>query len=704
MIAAARRKRSRSLVAPALVSTVFMLLAGSGLRAQYPTEPPPATELRPLRFPAFREARLDNGMQLVVVESHRLPIVSISLNLDAGSRYAPPGLEGLAEIVSELITKGTESRTAEQIAAQIEGVGGNLIASAGDDFFTLSSTVLADHVDLAFELMGDVLLHATYPETELELARTRYRSTLAAEKSDPNALAGRFFAAAVYGDHPYGRSMTEASLAAISREDVTGFAASRLVPDGALLVVSGDISLDRVRQLTDRHLGAWTGSPPATTVPAPPAAKPTTILLVHRPGSAQSNILVGNLALGPRDSLYYPAVVANRVLGGGADARLFLKLREEKGWTYGAYSSLSRRKDVGFFRANAEVRTEVTDSALVELLHQLRLLQTEEIPDSELANAQGFLVGSFPLTIQTPQQVAAQVARARMLGLADDYLETYRERLAAVDPAAASRAARAVLHPDSAAVVVVGDGQAIYDKLASVAPVRIIDTDGSPLTPEDLTPVAAELEFDRTQLVARRDSFQIVAQGTPLGHSVTAWSEAEDGPTYWEITAIPMMGMTQETNVKLDPATLAAVSVDINGNFGGRTAETHLAYDNGHVTGSAQTPKPTGEIATVDVDTTLATGFIDMNLVQPLLPALALADGASFTVSAFDASENRIKTITLKVTGTQDVTVPAGTFSTFRVEMTGIEQGAVYFVTTDSPRRLVKTEVVGQPIVFELIR
>jgi predicted Zn-dependent peptidase len=606
--------------------------------------------------------------------------------------------------VSELITKGTETRTAEQISEQIEGVGGSLIATANADFFTISSTVLADHAELAFELMADALLHSTFPQAELELARTRYLSSLAAEKSDPDALATRYFASSVYGDHPYARSMTEASLAAINRNDVTSFAGMRLAPTGALLVISGDISRDRVTSMARRYLGSWQGVAPEVLAAEPPAPKPTEILLVHRPGSAQSNIMVGNTALSPNDDLYYPAVVANKVLGGGADARLFLILREEKGWTYGSYASLARRKDVGFFRATAEVRTEVTDSALTEMLHQLRLMRTEAIPDSELTNAKGYLVGSFPLSIQTPQQVASQVARTRLLGLGDDYLGSYRENLAAVDATAAMNAATVVMRPDSAVVVVVGDGQSIYDKLAAIAPTRIIDADGSSLTPDDLNPAVTALELDLTHLAARRDSFQIAFQGNAIGHAVSALVTEGDALMYWEQTVIPMMGMTQETSVELNPSTFTSRSVDIVGSFGGRPIETHIVYQDDRVSGRAQDIQPTGEIATVDVDTSIVAGTIDLNLIQPLLPFLSLQPGASFTVNAFDAGSNVVRVVTLKVTGTEEVTVPAGTFSAFRITLSGLEQSAIYFVSTDIPHRVVKTELVGQPVSFELVQ
>ena len=689
-----------SLVALAL-STVFVGV----LAAQHPTEPPPPAPLRPLEFPAFHEGRLDNGLEMVVVENSRLPVVSISLSLQAGSRYDPMGLEGLAELTAGLLTKGTTSRSAEQIAEEIESVGSNLVASTGNDFFSIRTTVLTDHVDMAFELMTDVLLNSTFPESEVELYRTRTLSGLQLEKSDPGALATRFFAREVYGDHPYGRRATDVTVAAISRGNVQEFARTRLVPGGALLVVSGDISADRVTQLANRHLGRWSGSTQMASDAAPPRPAPTDILLIHRAGSDQSNIRVGNLALRPGADTYYPAVVANKILGGGADARLFMTLREEKSWTYGAYSRISRSKDVGYFVANTEVRTEVTDSALTELMSQLRRIRDEAATEAELTAAKGFLVGSFPLRIQTPQQVAGQVANARLLGLSEDYLQTYRERVAEVGTDQAQHAAQEVIRPDSAVIVVVGDGQAVYEKLAAIAPVRIIDIEGNPLTPDDLAPEPVAIDFDLSQITTLRDSFQITFQGNPIGNQISEVVTGNDALEFRQETQIAAMGISQTATVEADPTSLAPREINEVVQMGGMTAETHIVYDGLRVTGQAQEPDPRqGDVKTVQIDTMLVEGTIDEDMLPLLLPAFPLKEGASFTVHSFQSSAGKVNVLTVKVAGVEDVTVPAGTFSVYRIQVTGGEQPVAFFITRDTPRKIVKLELMTQPVAFELVK
>ena len=239
----------------------------------FPARPPAPARLRPVRFPPFRQVALPNGMTLVLVENHEQPTLSISLSFPAGSAYDPAGKEGVAAFVAELLTKGTPTRDAEQISAAIEGVGGSIGANAGDDFLTVSTDVLSDHADLAFGLLGDVTRRATFPPNELELARTRFLSSLEVELSQAENVAARTFQKEIYGSNPYGRNTSAAAYKMITREDVVGFAGRRLRPGGSLLVVAGDITLDRARALAAQTFGAWRGTA-APTMPAP--ACPTT--------------------------------------------------------------------------------------------------------------------------------------------------------------------------------------------------------------------------------------------------------------------------------------------------------------------------------------------------------------------------------------------------------------------------------------------
>ncbi len=667
--------------------------------AQYPTQPPPPTELRTLQLPPFNEALLRNGLQIVVVENRRLPVVSISLTMPAGSSYDPADKEGLASLTSDLLVRGTTTRSAEDIAAEIEYVGSSLDVGAGADFMTLSTTVVAEHVGLGFELMGDVLLNSTFPEEEVELTRTRMLSGLRAQEAQPGFLASKYFDAAVYGDHPYGRTATSASVGSITRDDIVSYVGERLRPGGSVLVVAGDLSLGDARDLASRHFAGWTGTAADNRASAVPPHRASEIILVNRPGSAQSNILVGSLTMRPGDSDYYAAVVANKILGGGTDARLFLILREQNSWTYGAYSNHNRPQGTGRFQANTEVRSEVTDSALAEILHQMERLRTEPVPADEIDGARGFLVGNFPLSIQTPQQIASQVRSVRLLGLGDDYLQTYRERLAAIETDGVMDVAHRLLRPDSAVIVVVGDGPKIYDGLTAIAPVRIIDADGNALTPADLTADAEAIAFDPGQLVAGRDSFAIMVQGNPLGTMIRSVETGiEDGRgTFIVKSQIQLAALGgQSMEFALDAATLDPVRYEQTASQMGQTIQAELTYGpGGHVTGSVA-----GAVEAT-IDTVLGSTVYDTDMFATLVSALPLSDGASFTVGTFLATDQTFASASFRVTDGGTVTVPAGEFDTWQVNLSG-QLPWVYWVSKDAPRRVVKMEVAGQPLAFEL--
>lgn len=683
-----------------------LLLFSGLLSAQqpFPTRPPAPAPLRPAQFPPFQEVALPNGMTLLLIENHEQPSLSVTLSFRAGTAYDPAGKEGLAALVAELLTKGTPTRSADQIAATIEGVGGTLSASGGEDFFTVATDVLSDHADLAFELLGDVTRRATFPAGELELARTRYLSALEVEMSQPENVAARVFAKEIYGRHPYGRSATPASYKATTRDDVTSFASRRLRPSGALLVVAGDMTLARARALALQTFGSWRGVPPATPpYPAVPVKRGTDIVLVHRPGSVQSNIVMGNTTFLPTDTGYYAARMATQVLGGGADARLFLILREQKSWTYGSYASLQRSRGMGHWEATFEGRTAVTDSALAEMLRQVDRMRSEVIPDTELTAAKGFLVGSFPLTIETPRQIARSVTTARLLGLGPEYLRRYRERLAGVGALRARAAARRTYRRDALTIVVVGDAKEIYDKLKAIAPVRLVDIDGKPMTAGDLNPTGGPVAFDVKQIVARSDSFEARLQGNPFGAQVASIQLGGDSIVFTETTSLGAL-VQQRTTVVMSAGDLAMRRSDQSGTVQSQQSEVHLVYADGRVKGTAVVPQGTGAPKTVAVDTTVPAGAIDDNVLSLVVAALPLAEGKSFSLNVFSSGEGVTKVATIKVAGVENVTVPAGTFAAYRLEISGMQLPVVMHVSTDAPRRLLRVAPVGAPLVFQLVK
>ena len=711
-----RRAYAAAAPLPAAALVAALMAGGAPLRAQprsapeppaaFPAAPPAPGPIKAAAFPPFQEATLANGLRVVLVENHRDPVVAFRVAVPAGDAYAPAGKEGLSGLEATLLTRGAGSRTAEQVAATIEGAGGSLSAGSGPDFLTLYGSALSANAGLAMQLAGDALARPTFAEQEVELARQQLLSGLQLEQSQPNAIARRAFNAALYGSNPYGRAPTPASVRAVTRADLVAYQQARLRPQGALLVVAGDITMPQLRTLAEQSFGGWTGTPAAApALSAPPAHTGRQILLVNRPGSVQANVVVGNLTTGPADPTRYAATVANKLLGGGADARLFDVLREKKGYTYGAYSNLTRPRGVGAFTATVEARNEVADSALVELLAQLRRVDAEPVPAPELANAKNALVGSFPLTVETAPQIAEQVAEVKLLGLPENYLQTYRPRIAAVSAADLEQAARRYVRPEDALVVVVGDGAKLYDRLAKIGPVRVVDPLGNAVAAASLTapagPVAA-LPLDLPRLAARRASFVVRVGGNPLGYSVASAARGGDGWTFTDNTLIAGGAFRQTDTLAVD-ARLAPQSLAQSTARAGQSGTTRLTYRSGRVTGTAARPTPAG-FETSPVDAPVPTGAVDENGMLALVAAMPWAAGTTQAVTAFSAGQNALVPLTLTATGPESVTVPAGTFQAFRVEQSGGQAPVTYFVTATAPYRVVRVLAGGGQLEMQLAK
>ena len=694
------RARLRPLLAAgALLAPLALPLPAQG----FPKTPPAPMPLAPVQFPPFQEAVLPNGMRLLVVENRKQPIIAVSLSFTAGAVTEPAAKAGLAGMVAGLLNKGAGARNAEQFADAIEGVGGGFAASAGDDFLQLYVNTLSRNAPLAFELLADAAIRPAFPAQEVELLRTQTLSGLQLEKSQPAAIAGRTFRQALYGAHPYGRSATEATVKAITRADVVAFHTARLRPQGALLVVAGDLSLAQARALATKAFAGWTGAPATlAALPPVPARTQAELILVHRPGSVQSNVLIGNTTRGPADPLRYAATVANEALGGGSEGRFFRILREEKGWTYGSYSELQTRRGAGAFSASGEFRTAVTDSAVTVMLQQIRALRDAVLPAQEFADRKGSLTGRFPLQVETAEQVANRVATARLLGLPADYVQTYRQKLAAVTAAEARTAAAAAFRPDQGVIVVVGDGQTLWPKLQGLArSARLVDVDGKAMDPADLTPKASTLALPWEQLVARADSFQVRLQGNPFGFVSTRLERTAEGWRYTDQTVLGPV-INQKTVVTFS-ATGAMQAVTQEGTAQGQKLATTLAYANGKVTGKATTPGPQGAKESA-VNADVPAGALDDNVVQALLPLMPLAAGAKVPITVFQGGKGSASTWTVRVEGEESVTVPAGTFPAYKVALDGAEQPLAFYVSTAAPRRLLKIAFVGAPVEIVLVK
>lgn len=455
------------------------ITAAEAFRLNAPEALPP----RALNIPEFVETKLSNGLRVVIVEDGRLPLVSFRLAFRSGDAADPEGIPGLTDMMTALLNEGTASRTSLQIAEQVERLGATLSAGANSDYTNIAASSLSVYSDQVLELLADIALNPSFPENEIELTRENAKQMLIQQRAQPNFLAGETMARVIFGRHPYAIvSPTPESLDAMSRDTLREFHRSRLVPDNAVMIVVGDVAGDALLGRLNSLFGNWEPRPTiAPNFPAPPVRTRRTAYVVDRPGSAQSNIVIANLAFNRTSPDFFPMLVMNTILGSNASSRLFMNLREEKGYTYGAYSSLDARRELGTFRASAEVRTPVTGDSLKEFFFELERIRNEDVSEKEIGDAKSYLSGVFPLRIETQEGLVDQLVQIKMMGLPDDYLHIYRDRVNAITIADLRRVAQQYVTPDKAAVVVVGDAAEIIDQIEPyAAEIEIYDTEGRP--------------------------------------------------------------------------------------------------------------------------------------------------------------------------------------------------------------------------------
>lgn len=695
------------------------LAAGAQAQAQeqaeqetgYPTEPPPALEATDVAFPAVAQDTLSNGLRLVVVENREQPVVSVRLYVPAGEVSDPEGKTGVANLTARVLDKGTESRTAAEIASTVEGVGASLDVGASDDYGFVSASSLTKHLPTVMEVFADVVRRPTFPEEEFQNEKRRMLSSLEVQLGQPGVLASRQFRSQVYGAHPYAEEPTPASVEGVTRADLEAFHAERYTPRGALLVVAGDVGAGEARAMAEERFGDWSvDAAHEPAMPDPPARDSTRIYLVHRPGSVQSNIWIGHLGVRPGNEDAHAIDVMNRILGGGANARLFLILREEKGWTYGAYSRFTSPRHQGYFAATAEVRTPVTDSALLEMMRQLDRIREEAVPEEELADAKNYLTGHFPLEIETPSQVASQVSDAMLRGLGLGYLESYRSAISAVDAEQVQAAAREYVRPDRAAIVVVGDATQIYEDLEGIAPITLYDTEGDEISRSDLEVRRTDVSLSADRIRTGSFGYDVVAGGRSLA-TLGLTIERTDGGNV--VLTRELSGAMGDQTTRMEAtAGLEPVSVSQEGRMGPVQTRKELTYGDGRVTGTAMVPKqPAGgqggqrrggpEMEEVQVDTTFAEGAVDSEMVLPVVLASPIDAELDLRAPLFRAGRSTSQ-LTATAGDTSTVEVPAGTFRVRSVDLSTGEQRFTLYVTREAPHLLVKQEIVGQPVSFEL--
>ena len=448
------------------------------LKSQPPPLPPTA-----IKLPTPYQAKLPNGLALVIVEDDRLPLVSYRLSFRTGDAHDPKELPGLTDMMAALLNEGTESRSSLDIANEVERLGATLHAGAGSDYTTVAASALSVFGDKILELMADVTLRPSFPENEVELAKQNTKESLKQQRAQPSFLANEMVSRVMFGEHPYAViAPTPEAIDATTRQHLVQFHRSVFVPNNAVFMVVGAVQAEEMHQQIEKLFGNWQpGAPLVDQFSAPPVRTARVAYLIDRPGSAQSNIVIANSGLNRTSADYFPSLLMHTVLGATASSRLFMNLREEKGYTYGAYTNLDARRGAGTLRATAEVRSAVTGDSLKEFFYELERIGAEPVSEKEINDAKSYLTGVFPLRLETQEGLIDQLVQIKMMDLPEDHLETYRDRVQAVTVEQIQSVARKYVRAAEAALVIVGDGVEVLDQIKPYCEdIRIFNTAGAP--------------------------------------------------------------------------------------------------------------------------------------------------------------------------------------------------------------------------------
>ncbi len=427
--------------------------------------------------------KLKNGLTVILVENHKLPRVSFRIFAD----YDPvleKDAAGYVNMMGELLSKGTKTRTKAQLDEEIDFIGASLSSNSNG----VSGACLSKHTDKLLELMSDVLLNPTFPQEELDKAKTRAESGLASNKDDANAIAGNVASVLRYGkDHPFGEVMTETTLGNINLEQIKNHYQTYLKPNISYLVIVGDISKADAMAKAEQYFGKWvSGDVPTHKYATPKAPEQTQVDFVHKPGAVQSVInITYPVELQPQSPDAIPSSLMNTILGGGfINSRLNLNLREGKGYTYGAYSSLSTGKLIGSFNAAASVRNAVTDSAIIEFMKEFKTLRAEKVTAEDLQLVKNVMTGQFSRSLEQPGTIANFALSTVRYKLAPDYYENYLATLQNVNADLVTAMAKKYILPENAHILVVGNKDDVADRIKQFAAngkVNFYDTYGNPI-------------------------------------------------------------------------------------------------------------------------------------------------------------------------------------------------------------------------------
>ena len=477
--------------APRAANAQEQIAAPAGQIAAPMNRAPVAKDILQVKLPRPKEFTLPangdkvGGARMLVVEDHKLPLLTITVSMRAGSLFESAAKPGVADLTADQLNEGTQTKDYMQIAQATEKIGANLGASAGAERAVVSVSGLSENTDELVALLADVLLHPTFPADRLAKAKFQAVARRSQEEVSPQFLSGQLTRQILYGaSTPYGRpAPTPDQIRAITPEDLRAFYAARYRNAPTTLIgVAGDVKAGDIAKKLTAALAGWAGNLGAETALPPGTFHPeekTAIYLVDRPGSAQTFLTFANLGIKRTDPDFFPLTVANYILGGSFNSRLNQDLREEKGYTYGVRSTVSTAKYPGTWTMGGSVRNAVTTPAITGFYSEFAKMQSDPVTTGELEAAKRSIVGSFALTLESPANVLSRLLDVVDYGLPTDYWDTYPQNIQAVTPADIQRVTQTYLGTGRIQVIAVGEGKTIQPGLATFGPV-------TPLTPHEV--------------------------------------------------------------------------------------------------------------------------------------------------------------------------------------------------------------------------
>lgn len=473
--------KRRSFVLP----IVFLFLSFSAVTGQIDrTKKPPSQATPKLVLPKIQRGSLANGLKILLVEHHELPVVQFQLVFQSGSSQDPSGKAGVAQLTAQMVDEGTGKRSALEVADDLDVIGASMSVNAIGDATFASLLTIKEHLRAALDVFADILANPSFPETEWDRVKKSHLTSLLQQKDQPGTVATNVFNTLTYGEmHPYGRPAegTESSVQTIALDDLKSFYQVHYRPNNATLILVGDVTMKEMRPIMEQYFGGWkSGTLMTASAPNAPTITGTQVFLVDKPKAAQSEIRIGHVGVARQGDDFFPLVLLNTILGGQFSSRINMNLRESKGYTYGARSAFSMWKQAGPFVASAAVKTSVTDSSVVEFMKELRRICEEDVTAKELEFAKNSLVRRVPQTFETPQQIATQLVSLVLYDLPDQYFDTYVQNLDRVSIGDVRRVAQKYIHPAASHIVIVGDVAVVKGGLENLGygNVQVLSSEG----------------------------------------------------------------------------------------------------------------------------------------------------------------------------------------------------------------------------------